>query len=164
MPARAFLDGSVRAQVAWAHGAARWEPHGPTLASTVVAAYLVLSRGSACPFGRTESARRRFRVRADEDDGFGRDGPIVGLAQIRRLSDRREAGRRRRTASVVPSPASSRSRWRTNACPAAGGASGSSFKFVVSGRFPACAPEVLADKFGEDGGWRWVSSSGSRCQ
>jgi hypothetical protein len=33
--------------------------------------------------------------------------------------------------------------------------SGSSFKFVVAGRFPACGLEVLADKFGEDGGWRW---------
>ncbi len=41
--------------------------------------------------------------------------------------------------------------------------SGSSFKFVASGRFPACGLEVLADKFGEDGGWRWVSSSRSRC-
>ena len=35
-------------------------------------------------------------------------------------------------------------------------ASGSSFKFVVSGRFPACGLEVLVDKFGEDGGRRWV--------
>ena len=44
------------------------------------------------------------------------------------------------------------------------GPSGSSFKFVVSSRFPACGLEVLADKFGEDGDWRWVSSSRSRCQ
>ncbi|MHB8659153.1 MAG: hypothetical protein ACYC91_14580, partial [Solirubrobacteraceae bacterium] len=47
--------------------------------------------------------------------------------------------------------------------PAGEPASGTSFKFVGLCRYLACCPEVLVDLFGEDGGWRWVSSSRYRC-
>lgn len=65
------------------------EPDRLTRASTVVAAHLVLSRGRHLRSDVKGPQRAGSELRVDEEDGVGRDGPIVGFVQIGRQSDRR---------------------------------------------------------------------------
>jgi hypothetical protein len=82
MPERAALDGSVRAQVASARWMPRWEPHhaAASLDRGGWPRRLVVRRHLP-PDGK-RLQRAGSELRADEEDGFDRDGPIVGLGPI----------------------------------------------------------------------------------